>query len=285
MCRQFQMMGLYPFKEVFLQHGVIMNTLPFLEAARNHIDLFMASTPAEKEEICSGLGYRKEQVPLTGLCRYDRLNDFTVNPKQILVMPTWRQWLYPPFGKTPADVEDEVRESNYVQTYMKLLSDERLIRFLEEQDLTLLFFPHNQMQPFLEAFASSNPRIVLASTAAYDVQTALKESAFLVTDYSSILFDFAYMKKPACYFQFDYEEFREKHYPEGYFSYVRNGFGDVVRTTDDLIDTLMKSCAEGFCMPEEYVRRVDATFIFRDDHNCQRNLEAIEQLLQRKKSK
>ena len=73
------------------------------------------------------------------------------------------------------------------------------------------------MQPFLSEF-EGNKRIKIASTEEYDVQTVLKESAYLITDYSSISFDFAYMKKPLCYFQFDYAEFREKHYPEGYFS-------------------------------------------------------------------
>lgn len=52
-----------------------------------------------------------------------------------------------------------------------------------------------------------------------DVQALLKSAAFLVTDYSSIAFDFAYMYKPMVYFQFDQERFREGQYPSGYFRY------------------------------------------------------------------
>lgn len=278
MCRQFLMMGLYPFKEVFLQHGVIKESPPFLLRERNRIDMFVATTEPEAEEICTGLHYDREQVAVTGLPRYDQLNEFTVDPRQILVMPTWRFWLYPPFGKTAEDVADEVKASNYVQTWCRFLANERLNRFLEEQDLHLLFFPHSQMQPFLSAFTGGNARVRIASSEEYDVQQALKESAYLITDYSSIFFDFAYMKKPMCYFQFDYEEFRSRHYPEGYFSYPRDGFGPVVQTVEALVDELIRAHAAGFVMPTVYSSRVDATFRYRDSDNCRRVLEAIEQL-------
>ena len=278
MCRQFQMMGLYPFKEVFLQHGVTKEAPPFLLRENNRIDLVIATTEPEAQEIHTGLHYDREQIAVTGMPRYDQLNDFTVNKKQILLMPTWRFWLFPPFGKTAADVADEVRDSHYVKTYCRLLSDERLLRFLEEQDLTLLFFPHSQMQPFLSAFTAQNSRIHIASMEECDVQQALKESAFLITDYSSVFFDFAYMKKPMAYFQFDYEEYRLRHYAEGYFCYPRDGFGPVVKTVDALLDVLESSCKAGFSMPSEYQARVDQTFCFRDGDNCRRTLEAIENL-------
>ena len=134
------------------------------------------------------------------------------------------------------------------------------------------------MQPFLGEFAG-NKRIKIASTEDYDVQKALKESAYLITDYSSISFDFAYMKKPLCYFQFDYDEFRQKHYPEGYFSYKNHGFGPIVKTTDDLMTEIEVAFKNNFVMDDFYKNRVDKTFKFRDKNNCKRTFEAIENLL------
>jgi len=134
------------------------------------------------------------------------------------------------------------------------------------------------MQPFLSAFTGENSRIRIASMKEYDVQTALKESAYLVTDYSSIFFDFAYMKKPLCYFQFDYEEFREKHYPASYFDFTDDGFGPVVKTVDALVDELTASYARDFTMNDEYAVRVDETFRYRDNQNNRRVLAAIEEL-------
>ena len=280
MRRLFQVRGFYPFKSVFLQHGVNMSAAPFLEKKRNRIDLFITSTEAEAKGLQDDLGYAEKQVKVIGLTRYDQLNEFKVNPKQILLMPTWRWWLYPDLGRITDADRLAVKNSTYVKTYCEFLGNDRLNTFLRENNLKLLFFPHNQMQPFIQEF-KGNDNILIASTEEYDVQTALKESAYLITDYSSISFDFAYMKKPMCYFQFDYSEFREKHYPEGYFSYKNHGFGPILETVDGLIDELIAAYNNGFEMAEEYKQRVDTTFKYRDNNNSKRTLEAIEKLLKR----
>lgn len=284
MSRLFQVRGFYPFKSVFLQHGVIKDVTPFLHSSRNRIDLFIASTEREADAIRKDLDYKYDQVQVVGLTRYDQLNEFEINPKQILLMPTWRWWLYPDLGRITDEDRAVVQNSNYVKTYCSFLANERLNNFLKEKDLNLLFFPHSQMQPFLSAFEGSE-RIKIASFEEYDVQAALKESAYLITDYSSIFFDFAYMKKPLCYFQFDYEEFCEKHYQEGYFSYKNDGFGPIVKTEDELVDEVIASYNKGFKMEDVYKQRVDNTFKFRDNNNCKRTLEAIENLLKGKNKK
>lgn len=280
MSRLFQVRGFYPFKSVFLQHGVNMSAATFLERKRNRIDLFIASTDAEAKGLVDDLGYSEKQIKVIGLTRYDQLNEFTINKNQILLMPTWRWWLYPDLGRITDEDRAAVKNSNYVKTYCSVLANERLNIFLKENNLSLLFFPHNQMQPFLESF-KGNDNIKILSNDDYDVQSALKESAYLITDYSSISFDFAYMKKPMCYFQFDYDEFRSKHYSEGYFSYKRDGFGEIVETVEELVDAIITSYKNGFSMPKEYSDRVDSTFKYRDNNNCKRTLEAIENLLKK----
>ena len=275
MCRQFLMLGLYRFQNIFLQHGIIKDVLHFLYAEVNKIDLFICSTEAERQAVIRDMGYRPEQVKVTGLCRYDGLADFTVKPNRILIMPTWRSYLQAPYGHPVSESEELVRQSTYLKFYTELFHHDRLIQFAKEHDLELLYFPHNQMQPFLEDFRKSCPNIIIASAREYDVQQALKEAAFLVTDYSSIYFDFAYMKKPLVYFQFDYEEYRSKHYPEGYFSYCKDGFGPVATTVEEVVETLIERYEAGFCMQEEYLQRVDRFFEFRDTEYCRRNYEAV----------
>ena len=58
-------------------------------------------------------------------------------------------------------------------------------------------------------------------------QEFLLESSLLITDYSSIFFDFGYLRKPVIYSHFDYEKYRKSHYREGYFDYKYDGFGPV----------------------------------------------------------
>lgn len=51
----------------------------------------------------------------------------------------------------------------------------------------------------------------------------------MITDYSSVAFDFAYMKKSLVYAQFDREAFFEgQTYDEGYFNYETDGLSGML---------------------------------------------------------
>ena len=78
-----------------------------------------------------------------------------------------------------------------------------------------------------------NKDIIIADKDTFDVQDLLIRSQILITDYSSVFFDFAYMKKPEIFFQFDNERYRNSHYKEGYFSYELDGFGKVTYNRDE----------------------------------------------------
>ena len=112
----------------------------------------------------------------------------------------------------------------------------------------------------------------------YDVQTLLMESSMLITDYSSVYFDFAYMKKPILYYQFDYDRYRKGQYQEGYYSYERDGFGLVVRDELTLIEEIEKIVKNNFTFEEKYSNRVDDFFEFRDNKNCLRTYDAISKM-------
>ena len=102
------------------------------------------------------------------------------------------------------------------------------------------------LQKYLHHFQSGSARIILADFDHFDVQTLLKESKLLVTDYSSVFFDFAYMQKASIYYQFDSADFHGKHYQKGYFNYREMGFGPVVETEDLLIKCIIENAKESF---------------------------------------
>ena len=124
-------------------------------------------------------------------------------------------------------------------------------------------------------FTPGSERIVLADFAHFDVQMLLKESKFLVTDYSSVCFDFAYMHKPVVYFQFDQDLFFAKHYARGYFSYHEMGFGPVVDNVADVVDTVIQSGKCGFSPSDEYLKRMMDFYPLYDSNNCERIYETI----------
>jgi CDP-glycerol glycerophosphotransferase (TagB/SpsB family) len=101
----------------------------------------------------------------------------------------------------------------------------------------------------------------------------------LITDYSSVFFDVAYLRKPIVYYQFDKEEFRQYHYHKGYFEYERNGFGPVCETLEALVDAIYSIADNGFAMADKYIQRVKACYEMEDTDNCKRTFDAISSLL------
>jgi CDP-glycerol glycerophosphotransferase (TagB/SpsB family) len=103
------------------------------------------------------------------------------------------------------------------------------------------------------------------------------EGSLLVTDYSSVSFDFAYLGKPLVYCQFDRSAFYSGDHTarEGYFDERCDGFGEVTETVEDTVDKII-SYLESDCKPkEEYIKRKDAFFAFTDKENSKRIVEKI----------
>ena len=268
--------GLLRNKRIFLQHGIIKDDMPWLHYKNTKMKMFVTSTRREQEFISSKFGYPEGAVRELGLCRFDNLHDYETVPRQVLLMPTWRSWIADPTSAS-FEIEDVRNFENtaYFKAWNSFLGSERLRNILCENDLHLIFYPHRDMQKYLGSFDITDSSITIAGFPQYDVQKLLKSSAFLITDYSSVAMDFAYMDKPLVYYQFDYEDFRRGQYPEGYFDYKTDGFGPVFDSENDVLDCLEAAAKGGFVQGAEYSRRHDEFFDLCDTENCRRNFEAI----------
>ena len=110
----------------------------------------------------------------------------------------------------------------------------------------------------------SDERVHLLKPESFAYGDAFKEMKLLITDYSSVAFNAALLKKPVIYAQFDYDEFYNsgKHTSAaGYFSFGEDAFGPVVKTVDEVVDEIEKAIRRSFCMEEEYQKRAD-DFLF-----------------------
>lgn len=262
-----------PGKTVFLQHGVIKDDMTDLYQEKTRLDLFICGARPEYDYIRQNWHYRKEEVQYTGLARFDALQDFQAK-RQVLIMPTWRNWLI-----HSADASEKmVLESHYFCAWSSLLRNPKLARLARKYQVRFLFYPHYCVQPYLSKFETASEDIVLADFAHYDVQQLLKESMLLVTDYSSVFFDFAYMQKPMLHYQFDEAEYRANHYAEGYFDYRRDGFGEVVTEESELLELIEQYLAEDCRLKPEYQQRIDGFFPLHDDKNCERIYREIQKL-------
>lgn len=253
-------------KRIFLQHGITQNNLPMLKGDQVNLDLFCCGAKEEYDYIKNEFGHKEGVVQYTGFCRYDNLFDYQ-NKRQILIMPTWRMYIR----------DQKFSNTEYFKTWSSVLSDSRIGALLKQHDYNLLFYPHYEVQKHIEDFQN----LKLADNVSiadfeYDVQTLLKESELLITDYSSVFFDFAYMKKPVILFQFDLSEFIKRHYSKGYFE--ESSIGVKVTNLEALIDEIENQIKVGMKPKEEHLKYVEKFFEYNDTRNCERTYNIIKSL-------
>jgi glycosyltransferase involved in cell wall biosynthesis len=265
-------------KNVFLQHGITCADVSnFYGKEKSDIDLFICGAKPEYNYVKEKFGYTNKSVKYTGFARFDGLHDNKVK-RQILLMPTWRREFYDLLKDLPAAKDILFKKSAYFRHFQEIINNQELIRLLEEKDSSLVFYPHYEIQDYINNFSTGSNKITIASRNEYIIQDLLKDSALLITDISSVHFDFAYMKKPVIYYMFDYENYIRSHLKKGYFNNESMGFGPVVNNEKILLDTIEAYIKNEFRMEEKYSNRVLEFFTIHDRNNCKRIYDEISKL-------
>jgi len=274
---------LYRFHYIFLQHGIIKDDLsPWLSVNSKKMDIFITSAEPEYKSIVKTYPYNFPDgtISLTGLARYDKLMKKDTKLKnQIVIMPTWRTSL-----TTNIDLKtglrehnDEFKKTEYFQFYNTLINDERLINTLKEYGYTIKFMPHQNMLAQIDDFDKND--YVMFNQGIADYTKEFKENKLLVTDFSSVFFDFAYLNKPVIYAQFDRETFwKGQIYDEGYFDYDKMSFGPITFTVKETVDRIINYVKNDCVLEDKYQKRIAKFYKYRDQKNCERTLDIIKKL-------
>ncbi|MGB7449422.1 MAG: CDP-glycerol glycerophosphotransferase family protein [Ornithinimicrobium sp.] len=276
-------------RRVYLKHGVHLS--PFaVKRANGGYDLIATVGPSEAAALSQTSGYRT-QLTQTGLPRYDTLlsgardlsppgPDTTVG-RTVLFMPTWRRYLVPAlFGGAEGATVPFVG-STYDTFLTDLLGSARLAATLESRDLRMVMVPHYNLGPVLNVSDRGSDRIDIVDSATADIPHLLRSCALLLTDYSSVQFDVAYVGAPVVYCQFDREEFTGGHGAFSWFTAEEDGFGPVTTGVQDTVEAIDRYAESGFVREPQYQARVDAVFAHRDQLNCERLVAAIDALSDR----
>jgi CDP-glycerol glycerophosphotransferase (TagB/SpsB family) len=274
--------ALQPF--VFLQHGVTNNDMSqWLWKYNQNIAGFVTSWERECQHILAGdYGYRTSQVWLTGFPRFDRLYSASKRAfKQITIMPTWRQWLMEGFDskKSLWTLRSDFEQSEWVQFWTAFLNHPRLHQLAQAYNCKIAFLMHPSL-------ASANARLTAPNVTFLPPETSYREvyaqSDCVITDYSSAVFDFAYLQKPILYAPFDRDRIWSGEHStmkSDFFDYERDGFGEVALSVDELLDALQRVLVNDCQLAPVYQQRVQAFFPYRDCANCERVYKQIVSIL------
>ncbi len=259
-------------KSVFLQHGVMaLKKVEYIyrKSGGNKTDLFIASSPIEQKIISEYFRYRKQEIPITGLARWDALED-KQRENVILFMPTWRNWIME-VGT------DQFLQTEYYQTYMNLLGAKRLETMLKEHNTKMVFCMHPKFREFIGEFKTAGEHIQLFDYSSKPINQQIMEASMMVTDYSSVSWDMYYLGKPVVFYQFDYERYMECQ--GSYIDMTTDLFGDRVLTSDELMEQLEYYMSNGFEEKKIYADMRDELLPYRDGKHCKRIDQAIQNRL------
>ena len=258
-------------KNIALKHGIFKNTHPNYFKENAHLDLICCGAEPEYEFIKNNFHYDEKNIKYTGLARFDSLHNFT-KENEILIMPTWRRWL-------DKNTIDEFQESDFYKSWISLLTNELLINLANKNNIKIVFYVHPKMNKYISLFRKIKNIEILDSLGGCDLQDHLKKSKLLITDFSSVFFDFAYMKKPTIYYQFDEDRYFNDHYKKAYFDYRRDGFGLVTNTIKEVESELNYLFSNDFQIDNTYLERINKFFVLNDTKNCERIFNAIKEVI------
>lgn len=249
---------------VFLQHGIIAFKKIHSTYRKNHneMDIFIVSSDFEKKIVLENFNFDKNTIKVTGLARYDTLTNTTFSSqKSILYIPTWRNWAFP-----------KKNAIQYILGIENLLNDKQLISLLKKHSIQFNFYIHNHMRCYLDKI-TINENINIFNSQGTTLQSVLKESSLLITDYSSVAWDFYYLGKPVLFYQFDQKGYLSQK--GSYINFDNELFGDVFKECVPLVSAIEKYILNSFAELPEYTKKRDLYFNFRDTHNCKRIFDTI----------
>jgi glycosyltransferase involved in cell wall biosynthesis/CDP-glycerol glycerophosphotransferase (TagB/SpsB family) len=272
---------LVTYRFAFLNHGVIKDDISRWLNSKD-MALFVTSTPSEYESIAaedSEYKFSAKEVVLTGLARHDALLTQPLSSQTLLIMPTWRHYLAGKLAKLGArrGASAAFAKSDYVIHWKRVLHSPRLKDLADRHGLKLAFCPHANLVAQIGDFELPTYVEVVNPLATESLQPLFAKSALLLTDYSSVAFEFAYLEKPVIYYQFDAESFFGGGHTSqtGYFDYKREGFGPVVATEEELFASLEASLSGEILT---YAERRQAAFPYRDGKCCERLYRSLIEL-------
>lgn len=248
--------GIFCGEIIYLQHGVLHAHIPWRYSPVStafHCDRIVVSSYFEQKNFVDTYHFPKNYLIASGMPRYDCISQEQKNQDRILYAPSWRAYM------TACDME------RFREQICDLLDSAPLEDYLRENDLYLDFKPHPMLESRFRGMKWKNQRIKLVRDAVPG------EYLVLITDFSSYVFDFVYLKTPVVYYFPDYSEFVSGNYQYRELDIpFDKGFGRLCTTAEETVAELRKIAGNGFKMPEEFSVRAENFFIPLE--NCREKL-------------
>ena len=218
-------------------HAITFKNVGHLSKAKttNKINLdinyFLVSSESERESMIRAYSYPEETFKIFGTPRNDiffipeNRKRKTDGKTKILYLPTFRD-------------HTSVNFFPFADLDLKTFND-----FLETKNIEILIKPHknDSTNEKLLGIIENSPNIILKTSAntTIDIQHMLLDCDILLTDYSSVYFDFLLLDRPIIYIPYDLEQYKKER--GLLFDFDEVTCGDKVFTQKEFIESLTKN--------------------------------------------
>jgi CDP-glycerol glycerophosphotransferase (TagB/SpsB family) len=261
-----------PMRKLNLKNGSFIQKLfrnVFIAYIGKEYDL--VCTAAEKNvEILSlvdRFNVSRDTIKVTGQPRNDVLFNIEKNKqflkkrkneKIFLYLPTWRNYDFNIFSK------------KYMFDY------QRINKFLEDNKSYLVVKVHHneflKYKKFMKNFSKSGSKILMSF--ADDIYPYLNNTDALLTDYSSIYFDYLLLEKPVLFLSFDFEDY-VKDNSGFYYNFNKITAGPKLKNWDQVLEEMKKiiNTEDSYRLTRKKIR--DQFNRYKDNRSSERVFKSI----------
>lgn len=244
---------------IYLQHGILHAHLPWkYSPARIEADKVVVSSYFEVNNFVKNYKFKKENLIQVGMARFDMIDRSKKTIRRILFAPSWRNYLIGPRnGNEWMYTDEKFIKSDYFNNFNEFLNNPRLEEVLASNDVYLDVKLHPIFVPYKKYFDNDNPHVKFVGDEVID-----DEYSMYITDFSSYVFNFAYLNRCIMYYVPDWMQFisgmnqyRELDLP------FEEAFGPLVTNDEDAIVEIEKAIKNNFSPDKLYMERMKHFFL------------------------
>lgn len=248
---------------IYVQHGILHCHTPNLYSKEaNNIDKIVVSSDFEYNNFIDNYNYNHKNLIKTGMPRFDICSLKKNKSNKILIALSWRVNLMGPYkNRTYAPNNEKFKTSVYFKQLTNLIDSNKFNNLLRKNNLEVEIMSHPIFRCY-DNFFNEKDNIKF-------VQSANPNDYLLViTDYSSIIFDYVYANTPVIYFVPDYDLYKAgiTHLYNKLDLPMENGFGPFTTNINDLLFELNKFINANYKLDKKYINKANNFFICKENH-------------------
>ncbi|MBR3676701.1 MAG: glycosyltransferase [Alphaproteobacteria bacterium] len=256
---------------VFLQHGTIFMKESVLYNGYLYpekFDKFLVCSDRE-ENLFKKYDFPAEKLIKVGLPRWDLLKKTPkLKKKSILLMLTWRRMNQIQFN-----------QSQYKQKLLKLIHNSKLKEYLKQNNISFYFAPHHAILGNTGInlnVVDDNMKIIEQGA----VSKYIKQCSCLITDLSSVAFDFMFQNKPVVFYILDREDpvlGRFDAMDLKRFHYKRFILPNVYFDEEAVVNRVIEYCENNFKI-DEHTCEIYDSFFYTKENIREQLIEKLEEI-------